>query len=71
MKFIERFNRTVLKVISWRVVITASNVLVTFIVTGNWKAGFAVAGIMTVINTVIYTLHERAWNRIQWGKDSV
>lgn len=68
MKFLERFNRTVAKVISWRVVITLSNFLMTYFLTGSWQTGLAFVGLATVVNTVVYATHERAWNRIQWGK---
>jgi hypothetical protein len=68
MKFIERLNRTIAKVISWRVAITLSNFFITFILTGSWQVGMAFVGIATIVNTVVYALHERAWNRIQWGK---
>lgn len=68
MKFLERFNRTVAKVISWRVVITASNFLMTYFLTGSWQTGLAFVGLATVVNTVVYATHERVWNRIQWGK---
>jgi|LauGreDrversion4_2_1035121.scaffolds.fasta_scaffold295068_3 uncharacterized membrane protein len=68
MKFIERLNRTLVKVISWRVVITASNFLLTYFLTGSWQTGLAFVGLATVVNTIVYALHERGWNRIQWGK---
>lgn len=68
MKFIERLNRTLVKVISWRIVITASNFLLTYFLTGSWQTGLAFVGLATVVNTLVYALHERWWNHIQWGK---
>lgn len=68
MKFIEKVNRTLIKVISWRVVITASNFLLTYFLTGSWQTGLAFVGLATVVNTIVYALHERGWNYIQWGK---
>ena len=68
MKFIEKVNRTLIKVISWRVVITASNFLLTFFLTGSWQTGLAFVGLATIVNTLVYALHERGWNYIQWGK---
>ena len=68
MKFIEKLNRTLIKVISWRVVITASNFLLTFFLTGSWQTGLAFVGLATIVNTLVYALHERGWNYIQWGK---
>lgn len=68
MKFIEKVNRTLIKVISWRVVITASNFLLTYFLTGSWQTGLAFVGLATIVNTLVYALHERGWNYIQWGK---
>jgi uncharacterized membrane protein len=68
MKFIERYNRTIAKVITWRIVITISNFLMTYFLTGSWQIGLTFVGLSTVINTVVYTLHERGWNLINWGK---
>ena len=68
MKFIEKVNRTLIKVISWRIVITASNFLLTYFLTGSWQTGLAFVGLATVVNTIVYALHERGWNYIQWGK---
>ncbi len=68
MKFFEKFTRTLVKVISWRVVITLSNFSLTYFLTGSWQTGLAFVGLATIVNTIVYALHERGWNRIQWGK---
>ena len=68
MKFIEKVNRTLIKVISWRIVITASNFLLTYFLTGSWQTGLAFVGLAAVVNSLVYALHERGWNYIQWGK---
>ena len=68
MTFIERLNRTLIKVISWRIVITASNFLLTFFLTGSWQTGLAFVGLAAIVNTLVYALHERGWNYIQLGK---
>ena len=59
MTFIERLNRTLIKVISWRIVITASNFLLTFFLTGSWQTGLAFVGLAAIVNTLVYALHER------------
>ena len=60
--------RTIGKVLSWRVLLTVMNFVYTFAVTGDWRAGLAVAGIAAVINTFLYWAHERIWNQVSWGK---
>lgn len=67
-KFVETQTRAISKVISWRVILTCVNFTYTFVVTGDWRAGLAVAGLAAIFNSFIYWGHERVWNRIQWGK---
>ena len=62
--------RTIAKIITWRILLTIVNFTYTYIATGNWKAGLAVAGMAAVFNTFIYWSHERIWNRVSWGKDA-
>jgi uncharacterized membrane protein len=70
MMFYENQYRTVAKIVSWRVILTAVNFTYTYVVTGSWQAGLAVAGLAALFNSLIYWAHERVWNRIEWGKVS-
>ncbi|EAP88746.1 hypothetical protein OA2633_10854 [Oceanicaulis alexandrii HTCC2633] len=36
---------------------------VAFVLTGSWTAALAIGLIEPAVQTVAYTLHERAWNR--------
>lgn len=67
--FTETYKRTVAKIITWRVLLTCVNFTYTYVVTGDWKAGLAVAGLAAIFNSFIYYLHERGWNLIKWGRD--
>ena len=64
----EAHLRTIVKSATWRVVITASNILIPFFVTGSWGKAILYAGISTIVNIVFFYLHERAWVTVQWGK---
>ncbi len=66
--FRETSWRTVGKIISWRILLTIMNFVYTYAVTGNIKAGLAVAGISALVNTFLYWSHERIWNVVDWGK---
>jgi uncharacterized membrane protein len=67
-KFYERIPRSAVKVITWRVVITMSNFMAGYLASGDPMTGLKVAIGATIINSIIYYLHERAWNRSDWGK---
>jgi uncharacterized membrane protein len=64
----ETHFRSIIKVISWRILLTASHVINGFIVSGSWITGLKIAALATVINSFIFWTHERGWNFIQWNK---
>lgn len=66
--FKEGHPRTISKSVTWRILISISNFVIPFIITGSWKAAAAFFTIATIMNAVIYYSHERIWNRISWGK---
>ena len=68
MNFYESIPRSLSKSISWRVVITFSNFMAGYIASGDPMTGLKIAIGATLINSVIYYLHERAWNRNNWAR---
>jgi uncharacterized membrane protein len=68
IKFNEGNPRSFSKVISWRILITISNFVIPFVMTGSWGQAVLFAGIATIINMILYWGHERAWNLIKFGK---
>jgi uncharacterized membrane protein len=71
LEFSEGQTRSVSKIITWRILITFSNFLIPFIITGSWGSAAIFAGMATVINMIIFWSHERFWNWIKWGKRSI
>jgi uncharacterized membrane protein len=70
MKFIERLPRSFAKLVTWRIAITMSNFMVGYLVSGDPWTGFKVAIGAMVVNSIIYFLHERAWNKSDWGRQT-
>jgi uncharacterized membrane protein len=64
----EQHKRTIVKAISWRVLLTISHFVNGFIITGSLASAAAIAGWSAVINTGLYWLHERGWNWFQWNR---
>ena len=50
------------KTISWRIVATVSTFIILWVYTGSPLAGLAIGGVDAVIKTILYYLHERAWD---------
>lgn len=67
--FEEGQPRTISKMLTWRVLITCSNFIIPFIMTGSWGSAVIFAGLATAVNMLIFWSHERIWNQIRWGKD--
>lgn len=68
MKYSEKHPRIFGKTISWRVLMTISLFLNVYIITGSWASAGVFLGLVTVINMIIFYLHERTWNIVIWGK---
>jgi uncharacterized membrane protein len=60
--------RSVVKALSWRVLAGIITTSVVFFATGQVKFAAEIGLIDTLIKLVIYFMHERAWNRISFGR---
>lgn len=69
-RWIEKWPRSLVKVVSWRVTVTTSNFLGAWWASGSLTAGLGFAGFALVVNSALYYLHERGWNRVSWAKDA-
>lgn len=67
-KFKENHTRSILKTISWRILLTISHFINGWIVTGSILVGLKIAGWSLVVNSGLYWLHERVWNWFQWNR---
>lgn len=54
-------KRHILKTISWRIIGTLDTMILSWIITGNWKFGLAIGGVELLTKMVLYYFHERAW----------
>lgn len=68
MVFKERNHRSVIKTVTYRILIIITNGAIVFLSTSQLDTTFHVLGISSITSTVIYFAHERAWNNVHWGK---
>lgn len=68
MAFLEDHRRSIVKTISYRILIIISNAIVIYIMTGNMNLTASFIGITSIVSTLVYFAHERLWNEIHWGK---
>jgi uncharacterized membrane protein len=64
----EKLQRSLAKTVSWRVVGTIATVIISYIITGTLALAFSIGIIELISKLVLYFFHERAWNKIKWGK---
>ena len=60
--------RSFTKSLSYRIFGTLSSWAVVYVITSEGSLATLVAFWETVVKVVIYYYHERAWNKIRWGR---
>ena len=64
----ERPVRSIAKAISWRVIGTLDTLLISYLLTREVAIAASIASVDFVTKMVLYFFHERAWNKIGWGR---
>ena len=60
--------RSLAKAVSWRITGSIDTFIISWIITGQALLASGIAFTELLTKVVLYWLHERVWNRIQWGK---
>ncbi len=69
MVFHEHISRSLVKALTYRLLIIISDGAIVYALTRRWDITAGVIGVSTVANTILYVFHERAWNSVHWGKE--
>ena len=64
----EKPYRSVVKSISWRTLGTLDTMIISYFVTGNLVMAASIGSIEVVTKMILYYFHERAWNKLSFGK---
>ncbi len=67
----ENRRRSLLKTISWRIVATTTTIMLVFVFSKDLALGTMVGVTELVVKTIIYYLHERAWNVTDFGRKQI
>lgn len=65
---IDSNNRSIVKTISWRLTGSFSTFMISYLILGSFSIASSIAIIQIIANTLLYYLHERVWNKINWGR---
>ncbi|MCP4970222.1 MAG: DUF2061 domain-containing protein [Arcobacter sp.] len=64
----EKAYRSVAKTISWRTIGTLDTIIISYFITGDLTMAASIGTIELFTKMVLYYFHERAWNKISFGK---
>jgi len=67
----DKHYRSVVKAISWRTVGTIDTMIVSYFITGNLVMAVSIGSIEVITKMFLYYLHERAWNKTDFGRIKV
>ena len=65
---VERKRRSIVKTISWRTIGTIDTILISWIVVGDINFAVTIGGVELFTKMALYFFHERAWNKISFGR---
>lgn len=67
----EKHYRSVLKAVSWRTLGTIDTIVISYFVTGNVIMAISIGSIEVLTKMLLYYLHERVWDKTDFGRIKV
>lgn len=64
----ERRKRALAKALAWRAIATVTTISLVYIFTGEIELAAGIGAMDIIIKLILYYGHERAWNRVKWGR---
>ena len=64
----DKHYRSLVKAISWRVTGTIDTVLISWLITRQVKWALTIGFVELFTKVFLYYLHERVWNRLDFGR---
>ena len=66
--FREYLSRSLVKAVSYRVVVLIADFVAVFFFTGRVEIALGFVLVSNLYTTALYLLHERFWDRVSWGR---
>jgi uncharacterized membrane protein len=64
----EPISRSITKAVTFRIVILVSDSVIVYALTHRVDLTVGVMIFSNLASTILYIFHERAWNKISWGR---
>ena len=69
MKTDVQIKRSLAKAVTFRSLVLCSDAVVIFLATHSWDMTVGLVIATNLASTILYFIHERAWNKVQWGRE--
>ena len=63
----ESHKRSIIKTVTWRLIAITVTMLISYIWLQEWGSSITLSLTANGIKALLYYLHERGWNRIEFG----
>ena len=60
--------RSIVKAITWRITASLDTFFISYIITGQFDWATSIAFFEIITKAILYYLHERGWNKVNWGR---
>lgn len=64
----EKSYRSIAKSVSWRTIGTIDTMVIALVITGKPGLALSIGGVEVFTKMGLYYLHERTWNKINFGR---
>ena len=61
-------SRSIVKTITYRLLIVITDAIIIYVITKRLDVTVVITGFTNIIRSILYYFHERAWNKISWGR---
>jgi uncharacterized membrane protein len=65
----ETATRSLVKAYSYRCCGTLTTIAISYVITGQFIVSLGIGATEMIVKPFIYWCHERAWSRINWGRN--
>jgi uncharacterized membrane protein len=62
-------KRSIAKALTWRALASLATFIISYTLTGDIVAATGIASVQVFVNLFLYYVHERIWNKIDWGQN--
>ena len=64
----EQHKRSITKAVTFRVMVMTSDFIIITAITRRYDVALGIIIFSNISSTILYYLHERAWNKVEWGR---